>query len=229
LPVNRTLPAPWDFNTVLVLAPLDEAGLADFLKQAQRLDEEGICHFTFAHSRFEGADAAREMQAALHAALEQSASKRVTPDVVVLLGVAGPACDRAWRDDADLARYLGALPMPVWTGIEDEPAHDSPLLDTVVHTRFESPAALMAQLQQVISQRLAEAKASFEQITTLAASALQAAKARARALDLGVRAQAQRQLAQRQQSADDLMNTIRHAARLAPQPDPGMRLAGPPL
>lgn len=228
LPVNQSLPAPWDFNAVLVLAPFEGTGLADFLKQARRLDEAGICRVTFAHSRFEGAGAAREMLNALRSALDQTASTSAAqPDAVVMVCAADPAGNRAWLDDVELARYLGALPMPVWMGIEDDLGHDRTVLEAVVHTRFETPATLMTQLQQVISQRLAEAKANFEQLTTLAASALQGAKARAAALDLSVRAQAQRQLAQRQQSADELMNTIRLAARQVPQPDPGMSLAGP--
>ncbi|UUZ66199.1 hypothetical protein LP417_34780 (plasmid) [Polaromonas sp. P1-6] len=57
---NKQVPAPWDFNAVLVIAPEGGAGLGDFQAEANRLETLGICRFTYAFSRFQGEGAARE-------------------------------------------------------------------------------------------------------------------------------------------------------------------------
>lgn len=51
---NKLLPAPWDFNAVLVVAPEAGAGLGDFQAEANRLEGFGICRFIYAYSRFQG-------------------------------------------------------------------------------------------------------------------------------------------------------------------------------
>ena len=63
---NRQLPAPWDFNAVLVVAPENGAGLGDFQAEASRLEEFGVCRFTYAYSRFQGEDAAYFKQSHCH-------------------------------------------------------------------------------------------------------------------------------------------------------------------
>ena len=52
--LNRSLPAPWDYNAVLVVAPQGAAGLGDFQAEADRLQRWGLCCFVIVHSRFQG-------------------------------------------------------------------------------------------------------------------------------------------------------------------------------
>lgn len=66
---NKQLPAPWDFNAVLVVAPESGAGLGDFRAEADRLEQFGICRFVYQMSRFQGEGAAREIANALQSAL----------------------------------------------------------------------------------------------------------------------------------------------------------------
>ena len=68
---NRELPPPWDYRLVLVVAPPEAAGLGDFKKEAERLACFGVCRFVYAHSRFQGEGAAREIVAAAKAALQE--------------------------------------------------------------------------------------------------------------------------------------------------------------
>ena len=62
---NKLVPSPWDFTSVVVVAPHEAAGLGDFRKESDRLAQYGICRFAYAHSRFHGEGAAREIIAAL--------------------------------------------------------------------------------------------------------------------------------------------------------------------
>ena len=68
--LNRQLPQPWDFNAILVVAPEGAAGLGDFEAEAKRLERFGLCHFTYAYSRFQGDGAASEIRMALMDALD---------------------------------------------------------------------------------------------------------------------------------------------------------------
>jgi exodeoxyribonuclease VII large subunit len=160
---NRRLPAPWDFNHVLVLAPHEAAGLGDFMAEARALRELGICQFTLVHSRFQGDGACREMIHALAGAL--ATLHYLPPDAVVVIRGGGPTNDLAWLNDLDLTRYLATLPVPVITGIGHE--RDRTTLDDVAHTYSDTPSKAIAHIFKIIQQRTQEAQAGMEEIHRL--------------------------------------------------------------
>jgi exodeoxyribonuclease VII large subunit len=158
---NRRLPPPWDYRLVLVVAPQDAAGLGDFRKEAERLSSFGVCRFVYAHSRFQGEGAAREIVAAARSALAEltsgSQAQAITtltgsaaaavptgPDAVVIIRGGGAVNDLAWLDDYELARFICDQAIPVLTGIGH--ARDSTLADEVAHLRFDTPARSSAAL-----------------------------------------------------------------------------------
>jgi exodeoxyribonuclease VII large subunit len=205
---NKQLPAPWDFNAVLVVAPEGGAGLGDFQAEANRLEALGICRFNYAFSRFQGEGAAAEVRDALQSALNEWMAKTAAhPDAVVIIRGGGAVNDMAWLNDYGLARFICDLPIPVLTGIGHE--RDSTVLDEVAHTRFDTPSKVIAGIEQVIIKRVTEVKASFEQVSNLAAKVTQAAKEMAGKLDITVRAEALRHLAQGKQSTTELLAAIR--------------------
>lgn len=205
---NKRLPAPWDYNAVLVVAPQDAAGLGDFRAEALRLQALGICKFVYVASRFQGEGAAAEIRAAILSALSgwhHHGAK--VPDAVVILRGGGAVNDLAWLNDYDLARCLCLLPVPVLTGIGHE--RDSTLLDEVAHMRFDTPSKVILGIEQLIGRRSAEAAANFEFISRAAA---QLTLSMRRALDLAdaaVQSGAARQLAAARQSAAELMAEVR--------------------
>jgi exodeoxyribonuclease VII large subunit len=205
---NKHLPAPWDFNAVLVVAPEGAAGLGDFQSEANRLERLGVCRFTYAYSRFQGEGAAREICNALQDALaawDSKASER--PDAVVIIRGGGAVNDLGWLNDYDLARFICDLPIPVMTGIGHE--RDSTVLDEVAHTRFDTPSKVIAGIEQAIFKRVIEVKANFEQISHLALRLIQSGRAMVNASDVSVRGEALRHLAQGKQTRAELLSTIR--------------------
>lgn len=205
---NKQLPSPWDFNTVLVVAPEGGAGLGDFQAEANRLEQCGICQFTYAFSRFQGEGAAREICDALQDALAAWNSTGTDhPDAVVIIRGGGAVNDLAWLNDYDLARYICDLPIPVLTGIGHE--RDSTVLDEVANMMFDTPSKVIAGIEQTIVKRVTEVKANFEQVTSRASKAVQSVKATANALDVAVRSDAIRHLAQGRQATAELMSDIR--------------------
>lgn len=199
---NKLLPAPWDFNAVLVVAPEGGAGLGDFQAEANRLEDFGICRFIYAYSRFQGEGAAKEIGDALQLALDEwDATTADHPDAVVIIRGGGAV------NDYDLARFVCDLPIPVMTGIGHE--RDNTVLDEVANIRFDTPSKVIAGIEQVIAKRTAEAKANYQQVSNLAARVVQSVKAKTGTLDMTVRAEALRHLTQGKRSTAELLSAIR--------------------
>lgn len=205
---NKNLPPPWDFNSVLVVAPAGGAGLGDFQAEADRLVGFGICTFTYAYSRFQGEGAAKEIcDALMNAVDEWMETKTLLPDAVVIIRGGGAVNDLAWLNDYDLARTICDLPIPVLTGIGHE--RDSTLLDEVAHLKFDTPSKVIAGIEQLIGKRTTEAMATFLQLFNMASKAVQSSKSATQTLDLSVRAESFRHLARAKQSTSENLSDIR--------------------
>ena len=205
---NKQLPSPWDFTALLVVAPEGGAGLGDFQAEANRLEQCGVCQFTYAFSRFQGEGAAREICNALQAALQAWASDaQALPDAVVIIRGGGAVNDLAWLNDYDLARFICDLPIPVLTGIGHE--RDSTVLDEVANIKFDTPSKVIAGIEQTIVKRVTEVKANFEQVTGRASKAVQSLKAKAGSLDVAVRNDAIRHLVQGRKATSELLSSVR--------------------
>lgn len=215
---NKALPAPWDFNAVLVVAPEGGAGLGDFQAEANRLQKWGVCRFTYTFSRFQGEGAAKEICDALQLALQTwDTSNDDLPDAVVIIRGGGAVNDMAWLNDYDLARFICDLSIPVLTGIGHE--RDNTVLDEVANIRFDTPSKVILGIEQVVVKRAAQAKADFLQVADISARVVQSMKSKADALDVTVRSQALRHVVQGQQLVAEFMTHIRvdamQALRLA--------------
>jgi exodeoxyribonuclease VII large subunit len=210
--LNRRLPRPWDYRAVLVLAPLQAAGLGDFQADAKRLAEHGICVFTYLHSRFQGEGAAAEMRGALLDGIARS-SETEPPDAVVIIRGGGPVNDLAWLNDYDLARAVCELPVPVLTGIGHE--RDSTILDEVAHCRFDTPSKVIAGIEQTIARRVREVQAAFGEVVALAQRANAQAIRSVEQADAAVGDSARRQLALAAASSDRSFQQVQRAARNA--------------
>lgn len=158
---NRRLPSPWDCSSVLVVAPERAAGLGDFAKDAQRLQQAGVCQFSYAVSRFQGEGAAAEIQRALAHGLGTWAGATL-PDLVVIIRGGGAVNDLAWLNDYALARSVCECPVPVWTGIGHE--RDNTSVDEVAHRRFDTPSKVIAGIEDLVRSRVREARAHHEAI-----------------------------------------------------------------
>ncbi len=202
---NKALPAPWDYNAVLVIAPQGAAGLGDFQAEARRLERLGICRFVYATSRFQGEGAAQEIRSVLQQALATWAGD--LPDAVVIIRGGGAVNDLAWLNDYELAKAICQLQLPVLTGIGHE--RDSTILDEVAHTRFDTPSKVIAGIEQTIQKRVGEARRNFDQLAALAVRTLHEARQVSVQLMGDIRHDAQRTLGEAKRLAPGLMSEIR--------------------
>jgi len=205
---NRALPAPWDYQRVLVLAPQGAAGLGDFQAEANRLETYGLCRFTYCFSRFQGEGAAGEMKAALIQAFSAWALPQAGDAVVIIRG-GGAVNDLAWLNDYELARVVCELTVPVLTGIGHE--RDSTILDEVANIRFDTPSKVIAGIERTIKARADEAWDAFSFVVATAQHAVKDARRLTEQLDATIRSQAHRQVAMARERSEKSMNTVRLA------------------
>ena len=171
--LNRSLPAPWDYNAVLVVAPEGAAGLGDFQAEADRLQRWGLCRFVVVHSRFQGEGAAADVRQALLQGMadwQRLGANQDQPDAVVVIRGGGAVNDLAWLNDFELARCICELPVPVLTGIGHE--RDSTVLDDVAHASYDTPSKVIVGIEQLITKRAHEARANHDTVMQRAEQAL---------------------------------------------------------
>jgi exodeoxyribonuclease VII large subunit len=204
--LNRQLPAPWDFNQVLVVAPQGAAGLGDFNAEAQRLARHGLCQFTVVHSRFQGEGAAAEVLAALNQAMDACRARAALPDAVAIIRGGGAVNDLAWLNDYALARGVCELEVPVFTGIGHE--RDNTVLDEVAHTRFDTPSKVIQGIEQHIVRRAREAQAAYADILGLARQQLQRSRQSLEQAQQSVRQLAQRNLQEARELSRQALGTV---------------------
>ncbi|MGE6473810.1 exodeoxyribonuclease VII large subunit [Psychrobacter sp. NPDC078631] len=157
LHLNQQLPAPFDIEHVLVIAPEKAAGLGDFQADADRLASTGACQFHYHNATFQGNHAPAEIRQAIVSAQQQfyDTHQRL-PDLLVIIRGGGAVGDLAYLNDYELAALVAEQPVPVWVGIGHE--RDKVILDEVAHTSFDTPskviAAIHGHLAQLVTQTL---------------------------------------------------------------------------
>ncbi|MCO4244334.1 exodeoxyribonuclease VII large subunit [Acidovorax facilis] len=206
---NRRLEPPWDYRCVLVVALEDAAGLGDFRKESERLERFGACRFVYAHSRFQGEGAAREIVSAMVRALK-TFPKGAPPDAIALIRGGGAVNDLAWLNDYDLARFICDQDIPVLTGIGHE--RDSTLPDEVAHQRFDTPSKVIAGIEHQILQRTREARMAVEAVFTAAGRLTQRVRAEADRSEAQVRADAEAHLARARHDSTQAMGQVEVAS-----------------
>lgn len=204
---NKRLPAPWDFTAVLVVAPERAAGLGDFAKEAQRLDEYGVCQFSYCNSRFQGEGAAGEIVEAINDGLRTWSGPSL-PDAIVIIRGGGSVNDLAWLNDYNLARCVCECPVPVLTGVGHE--RDDTSIDEVAHRRFDTPSKVIAGIEDVVRLRAREARSSYESVMSSAKLAVASASKDALLVRRQIEQSARATVSEARSGAEALLNDIRH-------------------
>nr|WP_314369508.1 exodeoxyribonuclease VII large subunit [uncultured Acinetobacter sp.] len=150
--LNKSLPAPFDIENILVIAPENAAGLGDFRKDADVLNKANVCHFVYHSATFQGNTAANNIMESLSSGLRQWAKDyAIPPDLIVIIRGGGAVNDLAYLNDYDLTALLCKRKVPIWVGIGHE--KDRTILDEIAHRSFDTPSKVIAGIRNVISER----------------------------------------------------------------------------
>lgn len=163
---NKQLPMPFDVHHVLVVAPENAAGLGDFKRDADVLEQANVCHFIYDTATFQGNTAANSIMDALAKSLKKWATDFNTPpDLIVLIRGGGAVNDLAYLNDYNLAALLCKRKVPIWVGIGHE--KDRTILDEVAHRSFDTPSKVIAGIRNLIVERSQETSSFIQQIKRL--------------------------------------------------------------
>ena len=160
--LQRGLRAPSGYWRVAVISPHEAAGLADFRRDADRLDQAGVCSFEYFSAVFQGKDASESIRGALWAAHERHQEQPF--DVLCVIRGGGSKADLAWLNDGTLAAWLCRFPIPVFTGIGHE--IDECVLDLVAYRRFDTPSKVIGFFKSVFQAEAAAIAMRTERITS---------------------------------------------------------------
>lgn len=162
---NKLLATPFDIEHVLVIAPENAAGLGDFKKDADQLQNANLCQFVYYSATFQGNTAPQSIIQALGNGLRDWAEKYDhAPDLIVIIRGGGSVNDLAYLNDYELAALLCKRSVPIWVGIGHE--KDRTILDEVAHRSFDTPSKVIAGIRNVIVER-AQYAADFLQMIKL--------------------------------------------------------------
>lgn len=137
--LQRKLPAPGGHWRIAVISPHEAAGLADFKRDAQLLDDAGVCRFDYFAATFQGKDTSESIRTAMRAVHERHQGDPY--DAVCIIRGGGAKADLAHLNDGNLGAWVCRLPIPVYTGIGHE--IDECLLDLVAHRKFDTPSKVI--------------------------------------------------------------------------------------
>lgn len=164
--LNKSLPAPFDIENVLVIAPENAAGLGDFRKDADALNKANVCHFVYHSATFQGNAAANSIMESLSSGLRQwGKDYAIPPDLIVIIRGGGAVNDLAYLNDYDLAALLCKRKVPIWVGIGHE--KDRTILDEIAHRSFDTPSKVIAGIRNVISERSQDVMSYLQTIKLL--------------------------------------------------------------
>lgn len=209
---NKLLPAPFDIQNVLVIAPENAAGLGDFKKDADALDQAGVCHFVYHSATFQGNTAATSISEALANALRQWAKDLNTPpDLIVIIRGGGAVNDLAYLNDYNLAALLCKRSVPIWVGIGHE--KDRTILDEVANRSFDTPSKVIGGIRNLIVERIQDVLDSLHKIKLLSQHQITAYQSQNDQYIKVIKTLSQGQINEANKSLDLMKGTVQYLAQ----------------
>lgn len=209
---NKLLPAPFDIQNVLVIAPENAAGLGDFKKDADALDQAGVCHFVYHTATFQGNTAATSISEALANALRQWAKDLNTPpDLIVIIRGGGAVNDLAYLNDYNLAALLCKRSVPIWVGIGHE--KDRTILDEVANRSFDTPSKVIGGIRNLIVERAQDVLDSLHKIKLLSQHQITAYQSQNDQYIKVIKTLSQGQINEANKSLDLMKGTVQYLAQ----------------
>lgn len=209
---NKILPTPFDIQNVLVIAPENAAGLGDFKKDADVLDQAGVCHFVYHSATFQGNAAPESIISSLSAGLRQWASDYLDPpDLIVIIRGGGAVNDLAYLNDYDLAALLCKRSVPVWVGIGHE--KDRTILDEIAHRSFDTPSKVIGGIRNLIQERAREVMDHLQTIKLLSQNQISAYQSQNDQYINMIKTLATSRISEAHKNIDTLMESTRYFAQ----------------
>ncbi len=144
--LNKVLAEPLDFTSVAVIAPREAAGLGDFRTQADLLQKNNLCRFSYYEALFQSDKNADSLITAMQQVIKDH--KKQHFDAVVVIRGGGDKAGLYELNKIKIARGICRAPLPVFVGIGHE--RDSTVLDELANRSFATPSLVIAHILSAI-------------------------------------------------------------------------------
>lgn len=162
---NKNLSRPIDFTRIAVIAPQESAGLGDFKRESNILQQRQLCEFVVQESIFQGKDAAKSIYEAMTRVWGEH--KKTPFDALVIIRGGGAKADLQWLNHERLAEAVCRFPIPVFVGVGHE--KDKTILDEIAMS-FDTPSKVIKYILDAIANNALKAKRDFEFIHVTASN-----------------------------------------------------------
>lgn len=136
---NSFTELPLDFTNIAVISPESAAGLGDFRAEADLLQLNKICDFTYYSAIFQGNQANTSIASAFNEVSNDN--KKKCFDAIVLIRGGGSKSDLHFVNEYNIARCITDSELPVMVGIGHE--QDSSVLDLIAKASFDTPSKVI--------------------------------------------------------------------------------------
>lgn len=171
---NKTLPAPVDFTRIAVVAPEGAAGLGDFMRDGEILQQLGLLEIETIPAVFQGEGAAISVANAIIAASAIHYAEAF--DAIVLIRGGGAQLDLDWLNAYAIGKAICEAPVPVMVGVGHE--RDRGLPDEVACLAFDTPSKVIGHIRRVIVERARTAVENAGKIQRIARGKVELASTR---------------------------------------------------
>lgn len=139
---NKKYKQPFYFRNVAVVSPNEAAGLGDFKADADLLEKNKICKFTYYTAVFQGNTASKTVSDAIKKASFDSLKKKF--DVIVVIRGGGAKTDLHFLNEFDIAKEVANSKVPVFIGVGHE--RDKVLIDEIAFRSFDTPSKVIGYI-----------------------------------------------------------------------------------
>lgn len=153
--LNKNIKLPQDFLNILVISPQGAAGLADFKSDAQILETNNVCSFTYVEALFEGEKASQSIANSFIKATTQF-------DAVCFIRGGGAKSSLNWLNDYQIAKQVCRCPIPILAGIGHNTDHT--VIDELVSKSFDTPSKVINFIFSTLHSNKIEADRSLNNI-----------------------------------------------------------------
>lgn len=161
---NKEKKYPIYFKNIAVVSPFGAAGLGDFQSDADLLEKNRICKFTYYTATFQGDTTSKSVSDAIAKASFDAQRKKF--DAIVVIRGGGAKTDLHFLNEFDIAKRIAEAPVPVFTGIGHE--RDKVFIDEISNRSFDTPSKVIGFIHNtnvMVSTNINEVKRDIDNMS----------------------------------------------------------------
>jgi exodeoxyribonuclease VII large subunit len=164
---NRNLKTPTHFSSIAVISPSGAAGLGDFKVEADILERNNLCKFTYFSATFEGN---KTEDTIVKAFSDVHYSGLENYDCIVFIRGGGAKSSLQFLNEQKIIHCICKIQLPVFIGVGHE--KDKVLADEFGNVSFDTPSKVIEYITNTIFYSYSSAEQNILDINTIISNTL---------------------------------------------------------